>query len=94
MKKACLALVASAAVWVVFALPGTAQAASAGPVHAQVRPAFTDNWVDNAAAPEGIAASTSALLVLLKASVRETLSELRVIADLSGSHAASQSANR
>lgn len=94
MKKACLALAAAVAVSVVYVFPETADAASASPVQAQARLAISDNWVDNAVAPAAMTAGASAMMVLLKEAAAETLGELRVIADLVGSDAAFQSANR
>lgn len=57
-----LALAASVAAGMVWALPVTAEAASADPVHAEIRVVVADNWVDNASAPTTVAVSVCALL--------------------------------
>lgn len=49
--KAPFLLAASVAVGSMLVVPASAEAAIAGPVHAEARVADPDNWIDNAAAP-------------------------------------------
>jgi hypothetical protein len=100
LMKSRVLLVAPLALGMALAVPGPAQAASIGPVHAEVR---VDNWVDHATVPnvwynvvDGVVGQDVSCIrpEALRAGALAAVDLLYVIAGLSGLHVAPPSADR